>query len=173
MEAIATTLTTSKISKAAIRMAMAVTFLAIGIVAPFAGNQIVTGTIVNATLISTAYLVGLPEALVVAFGPSLISLMIGKLPLPLAPMIPLIILSNLFLILVFKFFSKQSNYLAAATASVAKFVFLFLTSSVLVAVMHNPALTKVASMMGSIQLLTALMGSALALAFLKLVKQMK
>lgn len=173
MQTVTSTLIASKISKASVRLFLAVTFLAIAIVAPFAGNQIITGTIVNAALISTAFLVGLPEAITIAFGPSLLSLALGKLPLPLAPMVPMIITSNIILILVFKAFSKRSNYLAATTASVAKFVFLFSVSTTMVALIHSPALTKVAAIFGPIQLLTALLGSALALTILKTTKQMK
>ncbi len=167
------TLTATKITATSTRIAIGFGLLAIGFVSPLIGNQLITGTIVNATLISAAVLLGLPEAILLAFGPSVISLAIGKLPLALAPMLPSIMLSNILLIIIFKLLYKRSSVAAAVSASIVKFIFLFGTSSILVYYISSKPLAAMAHMMGWIQLVTALLGSALALSILTATKQLK
>lgn len=167
------TLTSTKITAISTRIAIGFGLLTVGFIAPLIGNQLITGTIVNATLISAAVLLGLPEAILLAFGPSVISLAIGKLPLALAPMLPSIMIGNILLIVIFKLISNRSSFLAAIVASVAKFALIFATATMLVYFINSGPIIKIASMMGWIQLATALLGSALALSILTVTKQLK
>ena len=76
--------------------------------APLLHSQLVTGTIVNATLFVAAMTLGFGAAAAIAAFPSLIALGVGNLPLMMAPLIPLIIVSNIVLIGVFMILKKYS-----------------------------------------------------------------
>jgi len=91
-------------------------------------NQLITGTIVNGLLIWGAWRLGLANALFVAAVPSTIALIQGLLPAPFALMIPYIIAANSLLVIVFSALRK-TPLIGIATASLAKFGFLFIVSS--------------------------------------------
>jgi hypothetical protein len=99
-------------------------FLSLAILAPFLHQQWLTGTIVNALLFLSVVLLGRRPALLLALAPGAFALAVGLLPALLLPFVPLIILGNIILVLVFDFFRKSNFSLALILAAVLKFSFL-------------------------------------------------
>lgn len=140
-----------------IALAQFVILLLIAFLAPFIGNQFLTGTIVNATLILSFFLLGYKGAILLCFLPSVISLSLGFMPM--AIMLPFIMLGNIVLVSSFKFI--KNYYLALFSGGILKALLLFLTASILIS---NPV---VLSMMSWPQLFTAISGGLLAYIFKK------
>ncbi|HHX58254.1 MAG TPA: hypothetical protein GX706_00570 [Candidatus Moranbacteria bacterium] len=124
-------------------------------------NQWITGSIVNATLFLAAWRLGFINAALIAIFPSSIALINGLLPAPMATMIPFIILANVALILSA---SLVKNKLASMIfASLIKFSILFIISSLI----FSSSTTPLLQMFSWPQLVTALAGGLIALAFFK------
>jgi len=137
--------------------------LALILFAPLVGNQFVTGTIVNASLLMSVVLFGLPGAIVLCFIPSIISLLTGLLPFVIAPMIPFIIMGNILLVLIFDLLRKKNFFLGLVPAALLKFSFLFLTSNYLIHFfVKETVASNIAIMMSWPQLITALLGGVVA-----------
>lgn len=136
------------------------------LLAPLLHSQLVTGTIVNTTLFVAAMELGFWAAAGVAVIPSLIAVAVGTLPLVLAPLIPLIILSNIALVSVFMVLRTHSYVRAAFLASLAKFLFLASVSSWALN-LFNPkvSLPILESALGWPQLITAMTGAVVAYLF--------
>lgn len=151
------------ISLQSIKVSFAIKFIAllgVAVLAPLAQNQIVTGTIVNAVLLAAVFILGFKGAVAIAFFPSVISLGLGLLPGVMAPMVPFIIIGNLIFVSVFVAVKNKNYWLSAAGASVLKFVWLFATSQLVIALfIQKPIAVKIAAMMSWPQLLTALLAS--------------
>ena len=137
-----------------------VSLAGIAFLAPFLGHQILTGTIVNAVLFTTVSLLGIQAALIVSFMPSMIALLVGVLPVFLAPMIPYIIISNMILVVSFHYL-KERYWLAIIVSSFLKFSFLFLSSFAIINLFLSN--NQVPLIMSWNQLFTALAGGALFL----------
>lgn len=147
-----------------------VLFVAIVTIAPLLNQQIVAGSIVNATLFISVATLGVSATMMVGMLPSVIALSTGLLPPVLAPMVPFIIIGNTLLILIFGWLYKKNDLLAAISAAVIKFVFLFATGSVVINLLLEKAVaSQVALMMSWPQLLTAIIGGGIAVVFLRLV----
>ena len=135
-------------------------------------QQIISGPIVNATLIISVVLLGTESAILIGLVPSIIALSVGLLPAVLAPMIPFIMLSNVILVTVFGYLYKKNYWAGLISASVIKFLLLFTTSSVVINLLINSELAKqVGLIMSWPQFLTALAGGVLAFGFLKIIKK--
>lgn len=149
-----------------------VLFVAIVTIAPLLNQQIVTGSIVNATLFISVATLGVPAAMMVGMLPSVLALSAGLLPAVLAPMVPFIIISNALLVLIFGWLYKKNSLFGVISASAIKFAFLFATSSVVINLLLKKTLaSQVASMMSWTQLLTALSGGIIAIVYLELLKK--
>ncbi|MEK7217898.1 MAG: hypothetical protein AAB728_00360 [Patescibacteria group bacterium] len=132
-------------------------------------SQFITGPLVNAMLILTCVLVGPVEAVVLSLFPSPIALMSGLLPLPLAPMIPFIMIGNALYVAVFHYLKPKSGIAGVIAASGAKFLFLAASVRfVMSRLLDSPIVAKLAVMMGWPQLATALAGGCIALLLLRL-----
>ena len=129
-----------------------ITLLLIVFLAPFIGNQFITGTIVNAVLILSFFLLGYKSAILLCFLPSAISFSLGFMPL--AIMLPFIMIGNVILVSAFKLI--KNYWIALFSGGIVKASLLFLTASIFVS---NPV---VLSMMSWPQLLTAISGGLLA-----------
>jgi hypothetical protein len=133
--------------------------------------QWLTGPIINAILIIAVVIVGVREALLIALIPSSVALAYGLLPLPLAPMVPFIMMSNALLVWVFDMLRSKNYWLGVGAGAVLKFLFLFLVSQVLLgSLLTGKFLTAATTMMSWPQLVTALIGGVLAYGFLKFLK---
>lgn len=151
-----------------VSLAQFAVLLAVAVFAPLAHNQITTGSLVNATLFITAAILGLESAILLSILPSLFALAVGTLPFALAPLIPFIMLSNILLVLVFTSLKKTNYLFGIFSAAVLKYIFLFVVSSLAVNLLFTGKIVKAASLMLSWpQLITALIGGALAYSILK------
>ncbi|MFA5013245.1 MAG: iron hydrogenase [Candidatus Paceibacterota bacterium] len=140
--------------------------LALAIFAPMIKDQMITGTIVNALLFSSVFLLDFKGALAIALFPSLVSLSTGLLPGAMVPMVPFIVLGNIILISVFSLLKGKNYGLAAISASALKFVWLFSVSQLVMGLFVKESMaTNIAAMMGLPQLFTALAGAVLAYIF--------
>lgn len=135
-------------------------------------SQWITGPIVNATLILAVYLVGIRGAMLIGILPSTIALSYGLLPAVLAPMIPFIILSNILLILVVEWFKNNNSYwVGIIFGAAAKYLLLVLTSGVVINLLLKQTMAvTVSQMMSWPQLVTALLGGAIAWGVMKIMK---
>jgi hypothetical protein len=160
--------TVSLINSKTLSIAKFVALLGLAILAPLAQNQLITGTIVNAVLFASVFVLGIQGALAIAFFPSVISLGLGLLPAIMTPMIPFIVLGNLILVGLFAAFKNRSYWLAAAGASVIKFIWLLVMSQIVISLFIKGAVsTKIAAMMSWPQLITAIAGAIIAYVFVK------
>ncbi len=142
--------------------------IGIATTAPLLKNQFITGPIVNAALYLAVLNMGITEGIWVGLLPSLIALSVGLLPAPLAAMIPFIMTGNAILVTIFGKLRKINYWLAAGTASVLKFAFLYTTSRTLMqGMLASNVAAKAAAMMAWPQLITALLGALLAFALNK------
>lgn len=131
--------------------------------APLINNQIITGTIVNASLLIAVVLLGMRGAILLCLLPSIVSLLFGLLPMVMAPMVPFIILGNISLVYIFNLLRKKNFFLGLIPAALVKFSFLFLISNFLISFFIKQAVAdKIAIMMSWPQLVTALMGGLAA-----------
>lgn len=140
--------------------------------APLIGNQFVTGTIVNASLLTSVVIFGFPGALLLCFIPSIVSLLAGLLPWVMAPMIPFIIMGNVLLVWVFDLFRRKKFFLGVVPGALLKFSFLFFTSNYLMHFFVKEAVaSKIAVMMSWPQLVTALLGGLVAYLIINKIKK--
>jgi len=146
--------------------------LAITIILPaFFHNQWITGPIINATLLIATVLIGPMEAMMLGLMPSTVALATGLLPLPLAPMVPFIMIGNSLLIAVFHYIRKSSFWAGVGIAAFIKFAFLHFSVTLVMARLLDSGFTaKLATMMSWPQLLTALIGGVIAYPVLKNIK---
>jgi hypothetical protein len=135
-------------------------------------QQLITGTIVNATLIIGAAWLGTRDGLLIGLVPSSMALAVGLLSPALAPMIPFIILGNALLVLTFAYLKKFNFWAGIIVGSLLKFGFLYGTSTVMIGLLVNKQIAPaVAQMMSWPQLVTALAGGLVAFGFLRLFKK--
>lgn len=146
--------------------------LGLTVVAPFFHFQAVTGTMVNATLIIAAVILGKKEAIAIGIFPSIISIITGLLIPAVIPLVPFIILGNIILILTSGFFKKNNYWKGIIWGSVSKFIFLYLAGFAVAKIFESSVLAKIAMTMFSWQqLLTALSGGIVAYAALRVIKK--
>lgn len=142
------------------------------ILAPFIGVQLITGSIVNATLFLAAYLIGVGGAVLFAVVPSILALTMGFLPAILAPMVPFIIGGNIILVLIFSYFKDKKFLFGILSASLVKFLFLYISANFIIGfILKSEVADPIANMMSWPQLLTALMGGVIAISILKGIKK--
>jgi len=125
----------------------------------FIHNQWITGPIVNAALILAAVCVGPMEAVVLGLMPSTVSLSSGLLPLPLAPMVPFIIIGNAIMILSFQYLAVSNYALRILVAAFLKSAFLIFSVTFLMdKLFAKEFLGNLLLMMSWPQFVTALIG---------------
>lgn len=144
----------------------------VAVVPHYVHNQFITGPIVNATLFIAAVILGAGNAILIGLVPSVVALVSGLLPAPLAPMVPFIMISNAIMILTFSYTRKVNYWGGVMGATLFKYVFLYLTSTIVVGLIsnHNIGLKAVATMMAWPQIVTALIGGIIAFGVLKVYK---
>ena len=146
-------------------------FISVAIIAPFFGNQLITGSIINAILFISATIMGVEYAILLCLIPSLISMYTGFLSLVLAPMIPFIMTGNVLLVLVYSSLKEKGFWMGATPAALVKFIFIWLLGMILAnGILHGVA-KNIILMIGWPQLATAISGAAIAFIFLKIIKK--
>ncbi len=144
-------------------MVLIVALTGVAAIAPLFGQQLVTGTIVNATLFLAVLFSGFRAAAAVAVVPSMIALAAGTLPAAMAAMVPYIMASNIALAGIFALSRRFGYWAAVSVAVLAKFAILVLSAAaVLTAITHGSVQLALASMMGWPQLITAILGGVVA-----------
>ncbi len=142
--------------------------LGISVLTPLLGlPQLFTGTVVNAALLVAVVLVGPRAAISIGVLPSLFAVMSGQLPAPLTPLVPLIIVGNTLLVLVFERARRRGWSIGVVAAAATKWCWLFGTTTLLTAttgLLATAAVPVALAMMGWAQLVTALAGGAIAYA---------
>ena len=135
-------------------------------------SQFITGPLVNMSLILATFLVGPFEAVFLGLMPSVLALTSGLLPLPLAPVVPFIMISNAILVGVYYYFGRKKIGFSILAASSLKFLFLFGIARLLAGVLLSGKAINIAIlMMGWMQFFTAVAGGVLAYAVLSLVQK--
>jgi hypothetical protein len=156
--------------------------LALALLIPALGlSQPITGPLVNALLLITVETLGLWPAIGLGMVTPLGGLLHGVLPLPLAVMIPFIMLGNATLVGAYSALRGRNRWLALAVAALAKFGVLYASVTFFAARPLQLALSGAARkvvmpgaivhMMSWPQLVTALAGGLLAFAVLRLRKE--
>jgi hypothetical protein len=170
--------TMAKVDTAMIAQALSLTMVATFL--PFIIHlQWITGPIVNALLILILFLVGLRMALLICFVPSLMALAGGLLPLPLAPVVPFIMLGNVIFILAIDYFYKSAKkqingyWIGVVVGGALKYLFVWFNANLMInLILHDdvaaPLLVKLVSWP---QFATALAGGIIAWAVLKWLKR--
>lgn len=134
--------------------------------------QWVTGPTVNAALFIATVILGPTRAMLLGLMPSTVALSSGLLPLPLAPMVPFIMLSNVILVLVFYYLYRKNYFLALGVSAFVKFAFLQQTVTWLMSRWLDPKIVATLGVMMSWpQFFTAVIGGIIAYAFLKQIKK--
>jgi len=135
-------------------------------------QQAITGPLVNAILLLSLLLFGQSVAFFFALLPSAMALAAGLLPLPLAPMLPFIMISNCLYIAIFARLRKQAaagQLQAVFFAAVGKAVFLFAILTYVIAPLLPATMTEQMFFMMSVaQLWTAILGGVMAIGIYQL-----
>ena len=142
---------------------------AISIILPsFIHVQWITGPIINAVLLLATVLVGPMEAVLIGLVPSTMALVAGLLPLPLAPMVPFIMIGNAVLVVFFHYLKNQNFILRLVMSALFKFAFLHLSVTIVMAKLLDTGLVaKLAVMMSWPQFVTAVIGGIVVYPFIK------
>ncbi len=141
--------------------------------APLFGVQAITGPLVNAVLFLATFLFGIKIALWFAIFPSIIALFVGMFPIFMAPMIPVIIMGNVVLVIVFNAF-KDNFWKSVFLASISKYLVLSVFSFLFINYLIKSNVPSAVSMMFTWpQLLTAIMGGIIAYIVLNLIRSIK
>lgn len=151
--------------------------IALGLLIPRLGlPQPITGPLVNALLILSVEMMGVGPATFVGMVTPLSALLNGVLPLPLMVMIPFIALGNVTLMGLYGTLRTRNRWLALGVGAIAKCAWLYAAVEWMIARpltmsmgTESQAVTipaALAQMMQWPQLATALVGGAIAFAFL-------
>ncbi|RXI50288.1 ECF transporter S component [Clostridium tetani] len=159
-----------KLIRASLLLALAIIAQALGRSFPQV-SQLFVGSIVNCILIISALTCSTYLGVLVGVLTPILAWVIGQLPAPMASFVPFIAIGNGIYIILFALIYKREQssrkYLSVVVASIFKYFFLFLSSSKLIYLFSLNIPKKVAEklviMMGFPQLMTALIGGALAL----------
>jgi uncharacterized membrane protein len=152
-------LTTRILTRSALILALAIVVQSIRL------PQYLTGPLVNALLFLAAALVSPLSGVLVGLFTPLLAFSFGIMPL--APAVPIIMLGNSFLAIIFGLFAKK-QIIAMIIAAVAKYGIMALSVYYLFPLLLNITFPdKVIAMLTTPQLFTALGGGAIALVILK------
>lgn len=168
---------TKNLIRSSLLLALAIVLQLVGSRVPQQINQFLVGPAVNAILIISAYICGKFWGISIGILTPLLAWLVGQLAAPFAPFIPFIMIGNAIFVLSFsllKDFKKFGAYLGIIIGAVLKYVFLFLSASKLVGLLNLSIPKKLAGKlilaMGIPQLITALVGGAVALIIIKILE---
>lgn len=165
---------TEEISEKKIAVAIQlIVMVALAALLPLFPLQQITGPLVNALLYIAVVMLGVNNALLICFLPSVVAISTGLLSALMLPLIPVIIVGNILLVLMFSRLREKNFWLGVGAASLLKYIFIYSLASILASQMiQQPPFAKVVStMMGLPQLVNALLGGIIAWIFLKSIKR--
>lgn len=166
-------------------LTLAAILLAIVIVVQLLGrsypdfSRMFVGPIVNAVIILTGYFCLRKYGIIMPLLTPVMAFIVGQLNPALAPFIPFIMIGNLLYVLMFLFKNNTltDRVISIVIGSVLKFGFLFLSAKYLVPMLKLNIPAKVQTNMltafGTVQLIAALIGGAVALVLIELLKKRK
>lgn len=165
------------ITRTALLLAVAIAFQMLGrFLGPY--NNFIVGPVVNAVLIIATATVGVWSGVAIGTIAPFVSALTNKAAI--APVIlafsPFIVLGNIIIVLAFFFIMNKNKVAAVATGAILKFGFLYAGITVFASIMKLQP--KIAATLTNLfswpQLITAIIGGAIALIVIKLVgKQLK
>lgn len=156
-------------------------FLAIAVVFQMTIKQTpVVGPVVNAVLILTTYICGIPWGIYVGILTPLLAFATGTLNAALGPFVPFIMAGNAILVFffgVFKTKEKYGKYLGLIIGALLKYLFLYLSATNLVSLFKlgipQKLVKNLTVVMGIPQFYHALIGGTLAVLIIELLKKRK
>lgn len=161
---------TKFITRTALLLAVAIAFQLFGKFIPY--NNFIVGPIVNAVLIIATASAGFWSGAAISVIAPLVSAFTNKAAI--APLIlafsPFIIIGNLIIVACFFLLRKKNKVAGVATGAVLKFGFLYAAISIFTSIMEMKPQVAITltNLFSWPQLLTAVIGGAIALAVLKL-----
>jgi len=147
----------------------------------FPGNPVATyivGSLLNMIFFVAGMTVGIWGGIFIGIMTPVVAFLTGHLPF--AVLIPFVVAANIVIVTVFVLLRniKKNNFIvliiAGAVASISKFLLMFLTGKFilpLITVLKPPVVAKLAASWGVTQLVTAIIGLALAVAVVKALKR--
>ena len=145
------------LTKAAVLLAIAVVFQLVKM------GQYVTGTGINAVLITAVGVCGLPWAIAIGIMTPMLAVLLGVQPPPAIVLVPFIMAGNTVYVVLFSLLRRYIDYIGIIAAASAKFILLYTAANIIIGKL--PAPIKLAFSFP--QLITALAGGAIALVVLK------
>ena len=143
-------------------------------------NPLLIGPLINTLILLTTYVCGLSYGLMISVLIPAIAIPVGALAPLLVPFAPFIVIANLIYSASFYPFMKKGKfgiYLGALASSVLRFLFFSLSATKLLPVFLPNIPAKSAKLIGvsftTPQLIIALLGSAVAVIIIKLLKKRK
>lgn len=149
------------LTKAAVLLAIAIVFQLSKM------GQYVTGTGINAVLITAVGVCGLPWAAAIGVMTPMLAVLLGVQPPATIVLVPFIIAGNIVYSALFGAIRRHNEYIAILAAALAKFGLLYAAANIIVSKL--PAPIKLAFSFP--QLITALSGGIIALLILKAAKE--
>ncbi len=150
----------------------AVLFALVLVVQVFGFPQMVTGPLVNAVLLLATIFVGVFSGIIIGLFTPWVALVRGILPPPLGPLVPWIMLGNAAFVLVFGLLRRKENLLFDIVRILlgALVKYLILSQAVRFLAGLPP---QVARVMQTPQLITALLGGAIALVLSRALRRVR
>ncbi|MCI1965654.1 MAG: ECF transporter S component [Oscillospiraceae bacterium] len=143
-------------------------------------NPLLIGPLINTTILLTTYFCGLTYGLMISVLIPVLAIPTGALAAPLIPFSPFIVVANLIYAASFYPLMKKGKfgiYIGALLSSVLRFLFFALSAMKLLYVFIPDVSKKSAQLIGACfttpQLLIALLGSAVAIIVIKLLRKRK
>ncbi len=159
--------------KKVVTMTQLLSMVVLAVLFPLFPLREITGPLVNALLFIAVVILGVRNALLICFLPSIMSISVGIMPMVALPLVPVIILGNVLLVLLFNYFYNKNFWLGVVSASLVKFIFIYSLATLLVSeFIPSPLLAGIVGQtMGYLQLVSALLGGIIAWVFLKFIKR--
>lgn len=142
-------------------------------------NQFLVGPLINAILILATFICDTKWGVLTGLLTPILAWLVGQLPAPMAPFIPFIIIGNLVYVIAFGVLSKYKygKYIGILVGSFVKYLFLSFSATKVVYLLDvnipKKVLEKLAIMMSTPQLVTAIIGGIFALILITLLARRK
>lgn len=168
----------SNLTRSALLLAIVIVFQIVGRNVP-AISQSLVGPAVNAILLISTYICGTVWGVMVGALTPILALFVGQLPTPMGPFVPFIMVGNILFVLIFGLLRKNKlrRYSGIVAGSALKYLFLSISASRLIGLFNiglpQKVMDKLAVMMGTPQLITALIGGAIAAVIIELLMRSK
>jgi hypothetical protein len=156
-------------------LAIAIVFQAIG--KNFPGiNQFLVGPVINAILLIGTFMCGIWWGTAIGILTPLTAWMLGQLTSPLGPFVPFIMAGNAIFVICFGLLKNKGQwgkYAGILSGAFIKYLFLYFSATKLIHLFKLKLPAKIAVVMGIPQLITALIGGAIAIVLIEMLLKRK